>query len=183
MKIDNAIKLFSEKYDREAMQSIERISSEIGLTNNDYSINGFNMNHAFSSFKEYLDGYGKYKEKTIAVQPVMPVDAIRKNVNKFLDEEVIKEENVKYSELPKFITGYIEGIESLSNMVDPLKSRMLTAGVDHESVGLVNEFVDLFMDRLQESFEPVMDKILWASGYNSKKKLYSEATKEKVLFL
>ena len=33
-------------------------------------------------------------------------------------------------------------------------------------------FVDGFMDRLHESFDPTMNRVLWASGYNGKMAMY-----------
>ena len=49
---------------------------------------------------------------------------------------------------------------------------MIDNDVDQEYIGDINEFADKFMDKFNESFDPTLDRILWASGYNSRKKLF-----------
>jgi len=61
MKIDSAIKTFYEKYNREAIQSIDNISNDYGLNISDSIIKAFNINESFDKFKTYLEGYTSYK--------------------------------------------------------------------------------------------------------------------------
>ena len=48
MIIDNAIKTFVEKYDREAMDSINVISQDLGLVHNKYTLKGFNITESLN---------------------------------------------------------------------------------------------------------------------------------------
>lgn len=178
MKIDNAIKIFSEKYDRDAIQSIDNISNEYGLLINESTIKTFNMCEAFNIFNKYLEGYASYKIENINNPEATSQDLIKESVEKFINTQIFKETSSKYNELPNFITEYINGIESLCETVDNVKISMIDNDVLADYVGDVNEFTDIFIDKLHESFYPTMDRILWASGYNSKKRL--EDNKDKV---
>ena len=69
MKLDTAIKTFYEKYDREAIQSIETISNDYGLNIHGHTIQTFNLNEAFDRFSNYLKGYADYKiDREMALQ-------------------------------------------------------------------------------------------------------------------
>lgn len=185
MKIDTALHVFSEKYDREAIESIERISSQLGLQMNGYTVKAFNLTEAFNRFSEYLQGYGAYKAENVDNPKASTQDAIKENVSKFIDGYVFEEKDVKCTDLPGFVRGYVEGITSLIETVDAVKSTMLDAGVAQEAVGDVNDFVDCFMDKLQESFDPAMNRILWASGYNARQRMkdVKSSVRHKPVFL
>ena len=178
MKIDNAIKIFSEKYDRDAIESIDNISKEYGLLINESTIKTFNMCEAFDIFNKYLEGYASYKINNINNPEATSQDLIKESVEKFINTQIFKETSSKYNELPNFITGYIDGINSLCETIDNVKISMIDNGILDECVGDVNEFADMFIDKLHESFYPTMENILWASGYNSKKRL--EYNKDKI---
>lgn len=179
MIIDSAIQVFSEKYDREAIQSIEEISKERGLVLNRATIKAFNMNESFNTFSQYLKEYANYKVENQNNEKASPQDVIRESVDKFIKSQLFKESDILYSDLPDFVMGYVEGIQTLSEAVDEAKRTLSYADIDPEAIGDVNEFADRFMDALHESFDPTMDKILLASGYTSKKKLRSFKEKRK----
>ena len=190
MKIDNALKEFCEKYDRNAIQSIDDISTDIGLVQNKVTIKGFNMNEAFNSFSSYLRDYVKFMEKAqvegsqqAKLMENTSREQVMKSFSDYTNTNVIKEEALTYDKLPEFISSFIEGVNTLIDNVDNFKEQMTDAGVDNELIGDINEYVDIFMDKLTESMDPVMDKILWATGYNSKKALFSEEKKKKTVFV
>ena len=171
MIIDSAINNFFEKYDREAMETIDELSKEFGLNVNDHKILVFNMKESFQLFNEYINGYADYKIKNINNDNASPQYIIRETVDKFITENIFKEVSIKYNELPDFIQSYINGIKSLNETVNNLKHKMIENDVDAECIGDVNDFCDAFMIKLHESFDPCMDRILWASGYNFRKRL------------
>lgn len=171
MRIDSAVQVFSEKYDREAIESIDEISRERGLVLNRTTIPAFNLNESFTMFSQYLKEYAEYKVKNLNNEKASPQDAIQESVSMFIETQLFHEEAVKYSDLPKFVMSYIEGIDTLTEAVDEAKRIMMEADVDSGAIADVNDFADKFMDRLHESFDPTMDKILRASGYTTRKEL------------
>lgn len=173
MKIDSAIQTFSEKYDREAISSIDRISSELGLIRNRHTIRAFNITESFNKFCEFLGGYGKYKVDNVGNPEASPQNVICESVASFVNSQLFEATDILYNQIPGFVQGYVTGVQKLMETVDNVKDMMTEAGIDPEYVGAVNDFTDQFMDRLDESFDPAMDRILWASGYNSKRTLFS----------
>lgn len=172
MKLDNAIKIFIERYNRDIIQSIDNISKDYALNISDSKIKVFNLNESFNIFNEYIKGYASYKIENVNNPNASSQDTIKESVKKFIDNNIFKEECIKYSELPSFITGYANGINLLNETVDNIKRDMADSDVDQEHIGDINEFCDMFIDKFHESFDPAMDKILWASGYNSRKKIF-----------
>ena len=171
MRIDRAIKEFSEKYDRDAIQSIDEISRERGLVIHEHTINTFNMNECFDTFNKYLNGYANFQVESVNKPNTPSLKELKESVDKFINTSLFKETTTKYSDLPEFIAGYINGVNSLCETVDEVKRIMTDGEVDGNAIGIVNEFTDIFMYRLHESFDPMMETILWASGYNGKKRL------------
>ncbi len=172
MKIDSAIKDFSERYDREAITSIDTISRDHALVNQNATIKLFKITESFDAFCEYLQGYASYKIENANNEKASPQNVICESVDKFISTQLFEACDIRYPGLPSFVKGYVDGIRKLTETVDEVKGRMMDADVATEAVGDVNTFVDHFMDRLSESFDPAMDRILWASGYNSRKALF-----------
>lgn len=177
MKIDSAIKDFFEKYDREAIQSIDRLSKDFTLNHAAKTLTRFpaiNINEGFEKFDNYLRGYAAYKIKSLNDPKAMSQEAIRRSVNKFFESQPLFETvDIPYSNIPGLISGYVEGVNKLLNTIDEVKGSMIDAGVALESVGEVNDISDKFVDKLNEVFYPLVEKSLWASGYNAKKRLIS----------
>ena len=184
MKIDSALREFSEKYDRNAIKSIEEISKDSVLSYNKKNhingVKGFHIQESFSAFEEFLNGYSEYKIENMNNAKASSHESIIEHTKTYIDEKLFEECNLLYPQLPMFVGGYINGINSLTETVDTVKEKMMEAGVDPESIASVNDFIDTFMDKLYESFDPTMDRILWASGYNSKSKL-AKSTEPKIL--
>jgi hypothetical protein len=185
MKIDSALKVFSEKYDRGAIQSIEDISNDFGLVTQKRTIKGFNIKEGFEDFQDFLSKYAKYKIENMNNPKATSQSLICERVEKNINEELFKENEILYNDLPTFVESYISGVQLLTTKADEIKQSMFESGVDSDSIGDVNNFVDTFIERLDQSFTPAMDRILWASGYNSKMKLSkrTNGVKNKAVFL
>lgn len=168
MQIDSVLQIFSEKYDRGAIQSIENISKDFGLVTQKNTIKGFNIKEGFDDFKDFLTKYSNYKIENMNNDNATPQNMICEKVESNINEELFRESQILYKDIPAFIESYISGIKSLTATTDAIKQTMFESGVDPASIGDVNTFVDTFITRLHESFDPTMDRILWASGYNSR---------------
>lgn len=179
MKIDSAIQNFLEKYDAESMDSIDRVSGELGLRASGSTIPVFNIKESFDRFDEYLRGYGQYKIENIENPKASPQETIRENVASFINNHIFECAEIQYPKLPEFVQTYLEGISSLLETIDGVKHDMMVEGVDMEAVGDVNDFTDHFMDKLQEHFDPAMDRILWASGYNAHQRMMHPSNEDK----
>lgn len=173
MKIDSALKNFSEKYNEEAIMFIENLSNDFGLIKQKKTIKGFNIKEGFDDFKDFLVKYGKYKVENMDNPKASSQDVICESVKANIKDELFRDKDIRYNEIPAFIESYVSGIKDLISTADSVKKYMIESGVDLNSVGDVNTFLDNFITRLDESFNPTMDHILWASGYNSKKILYN----------
>ena len=183
MKIDNALNLFTERYDREAIESIEKISNEYGLNIHKAELDLFNIQESFDQFTKYITAYANYVVENVN-NPKASSESISYSVNKFISDQLFKESKVRYSDLPSFIESYVNGINTLNLAITEAKNIILDCDdADNEYAGDINEYVDVFMDHLEESFTPAMNKILWASGYNSKQILSGKQKNHNPLFL
>lgn len=184
MKIDNAIKLFTEKYDRSAIQSIQNLSEEYGLNIHKSTIKLFNIKESFDTFNKYITAYANYVVENANNPEASSRESISASVNKFIESQLFKESDVLYSDLPSFIESYVNGINSLNSTIDEAKTTILECDdANPEYAGDINEYADMFMDHLDESFTPAMDRILWASGYNAKQIISGKRKENKPLFL
>ncbi len=181
MKIDNAIKDFYSRYDKEAMKSIDDISSNRIFTLQKSTIDTFNMMESFNRFVEFMDGYCKYKIDNINNNDSTPNDTINKQVYSFIDT-LIKPDKTLYSQCNTFIISYINEIKKLSHKIDEWKSDMMSNDVDTNSVSCINDFIDYFVDKINNEFYKSVDTMLIASGYTSKKKLFNSIGEKKQIF-
>lgn len=172
MKIDLVLKNFSEKYDRDMIDAISNISNDFGLNKNGYKIHSFNINEAFDQFTKYLKGYGDYTIECMSNEKLIKSkEDISDSFKNFMNISVIKECDLHYNEIEKFVTSYLEGVDNLITIIDECKSKMEDAGVAPEVVGTINEYTDMFIDVLEEKVDENMDKFLLASGYTTNKRL------------
>lgn len=171
MILDNAIKIFTERIDREAISSIEEVSNELGLKVAGFTIKTFNINESFNKFATYLEQYGEYKATYKDNPKASPREVIHESTKTFMENDLFKIEEIKYDELPNFVSSYVEGCNHLLETVSKVQSSMRDCEIDMESIGDVCTFADMFMEKMDQMFYESMDKILWASGYNSKKAL------------
>lgn len=176
MKVDNAIKMFTEKYDQEAIRYVDRLSNEFGLKVNKCTMPAVNLQESFDQFIGYLEGYGKYKVKHLDDPKASPQEKIRETTTRFC-ESLFTPADLRYSNVVEFVTGYLNGCQRILNIVETVKNDMMDAGVADEDVGDVNNFVDEFMEKADAAFYPIMDKIVRASGYTTEKALAKNAPK------
>lgn len=177
MKIDNALNVFIESYDREAMESLDRISKDYSVNISKSTINAFNLNECVERFKNYLNGYAEYMIKNRENPDRSSRESIAESVNRFIHNGLVEDVAIGYKDIPGFVQRYASGIKEILETVDQVKSNMMENDVELEAVGDVNDFTDMFMDRINESFTPTMDRFLWASGYYSKKRMFDKTRK------
>jgi hypothetical protein len=171
MKIDSALKEFAERYDSEAMKSIEELGNEFGLKVNRVKFKAFNLKEAFGYFNDFLMGSTNYKIDCRNDPNAMTNEAVFGHAKEYINSKLFKECEILYSELPAFVESYITGVKTILETIDKSKTKLVEAGIDNESIGIINEYVDVFTNKLNETFQPVMEKILWASGYKTRKNL------------
>lgn len=176
MKIDNCIKNFLEKYDREAMSSIDDLSNTFGLVINKRTMPLFNIVEAFNAFNDCLVVYGKYQTETAADKKLAHDDTV-KNTLKFIEEKVFDNKDVLYKDLPSFVASYTEGVKKILNTIEEVKGSINESGIDPEYSADINTFSDKFIEIMDKKFTESMDKILMASGYTNRKRMYMVAKK------
>lgn len=183
MRLDTMDKEFFEKYNREMMESISDLSLDKSLSLTDSKIKLFNIEESFEKFEKYLKGYGDYKVKFNESEEASPQSSIREAVNKFIDEELFKDYDFRYDESYKLVTSYLDGQRSLNKTINEVKDFMMENNVKMDDIGDINEFTDLFVDKLNIKFHESMDKLLWASGYNTKQHLANIKKKDPIIFV
>lgn len=188
MKSDTAIQEFLEKYDEDALGSIDSLSKRFGPKVHKTKIQLLNLQECFNTFESYLKGYAKYKVDNVSNKDASPQDAIIERTNKFIESTMNnKEMDVLYSEIPNFVKSYTEGIKSLNSSIDEIKHYMETHDVNSSDIGAINDFADKFVTVVTEAYDQMMDKLLWSSGYHSNKILFEgkqdPRTKDSHVFL
>lgn len=179
MIIERAIKNFTENYNQEMMSSIDKMSKEIGYKANKYKLPAFNINESTNLFKVFIEGYADYKNKNVDNKDAVTQEEIKKNVTNYIESMLFKDQDILYTDIPKYIESYIESINTMYNVINDTKRSMMENSVDQDAIGDVNLFVDEFVERMESKFNPIMDKILWASGYNASQRLAKNSYKDK----
>ena len=170
MLIDNALQQFTEKYDRAAIQSIDNIANDLGLKHNQSTIQVFNIKESFDKFQSFIKGYTQYRKVYKESAEASSTETIQNDFNNALPK-FFESKDIRYAELPNFVHDYVSGVKSLLETVDSVKTDLMENDIQLEYVAAVNDFTDTFFQKLQESFESSMDRILWASGYNASKRI------------
>ena len=178
MKLDRELLSFTEKYDKGFMEAVDDLANDFGVGVRKLGFTGFNLVESFDTFSQYLEGYADYKTKHIGNEKATPQDQIRESVALFIKDHIFKEAPVAYTEIPGMLKGYMEGCNKLIATVESVKSRMMESGVDQSDIGDVNTFADQFIDRFHESFDPMMDNLMWASGYRNRRDLINRSTRK-----
>lgn len=171
MKVDTAFKEFLEKYDDNAIMSIDALSNNFAGNAQFKKISLYNMKECFESFCDFLSGYAQYKIDNINNPEASPQTAIQESTQGFINSDILKSVELPYRDIPDFVSGYIDGVKKLTETVETSKQSMIESNVDTDAVGDVNTFADNFMTRVTEAFDKGMDKLLWASGYKSNQRL------------
>ena len=178
MKLDHELQSFTETYDQEVMESIDRLANEFGVQVKKLGMDGFNLVESFDIFSKYLEGYGDYKVKNKDNDKASSQDTIRESVALFIKDHIFKEQKVLYMDFPNLLKAYAEGCNKLLGTVDKVKKEMTENEVTEESIGDVNDFTDQFLEKFHSYFDPMMENVMWASGYNTRKNLINRKTRK-----
>lgn len=184
MKIDSALREFSERYDRAAMESIEKISRDHALIATKQPFPSFTLTEGFNTFIEFMTGFTKYTVESVNEEtPVKTHAELVEGTKSYIAEKLFSSIDKEgepltmlYSEVPSFVEAYLSGVKRLTDLATKMQESMMEAGVSTEGVSSIGELMDSFMLRLHESFDPWMDKLLWASGYHTEKALAKPKT-------
>ena len=182
MKIDHCIQNFMEKYDEEAISSVEDLSKEIGMNNN-YSIHTFNINEAFDTFNQVIGVYQGWFNKSLPGADRISIEQISENAHSIIDNQTFVECDIKYKDLPNFITSYLTGVKALTEKVENAKSDLLLENASYDIANKIDDFCDHFIESLDAKFMPVVENAVKSSGYYSRKNLHNPSTKKTPIFI
>ena len=185
MKIDKAIQNFVESYNEDMISYIDNLSNDRSLILTESKISLVDIKDSFDKFNNYLEGYKSYLKDTPS-EKIPSKNSIYESVKTFINEELMKETNILYENVDEYVKSYIEEINTTINHVDELKSQMMSDNINLEYVGNVNDFVDMFIEKMEEKFNESMDKLNTASGYKTRQMLngnYEKKEKEKIIFV
>lgn len=173
MLIDDAVKTFLEKYDREAIVSISELSNDRGLKLHEYKIDLFDIEESFNWFNKMLDQWTVYQVRLLTEKTNTTTEKVQSDLNALMDKELIKPKDIKVEDFSNFVESYLTGLKQISSKITDVKENLLSYKVEPKNIGTLDSFADKFLEKVQTEFDKSMDRLLWASGYNSKKKLHS----------
>lgn len=184
MKIDSALKTFTERYDAEAMAYVDSLSNDFSLQVSRSTMEAADIEKAFNTFGTYLEGYAKYMKEHAEDPKRSSREAIRNTTTNLIQNKLFESVKLPYGNVAKFVRGYLDGVKGLLEKVETIKTGMTESGVPAEAVGDVNDFVDEFMEATDNAFYPIMERILRASGYTTTMNLSGRGPKkEEPVFL
>lgn len=183
MIISNTIKEFKEKYDREAIQSIINLSDDKTLYRSTFT--GFNITESVEQFKSYIEGFAEYRVTEGNKNEKRTNEILLEHTKLLLENKsdkanFFKEIKVPYNSATEFIQEYMDSITIVSDMINSSQSIIMESTDDVESTGYVVTFTEMFMEKMNDAFYPIMEHLLQSSGYYSRKQLRQPpAVKEK----
>jgi len=183
MFIGEAIKELFTKYDRGVFESFDDLSNNQAYKLNELSTIAPNINEAFDKFNLYIEGYVDYKIENINNEKIMSHEQITEATKDLVDNKLFTETRILYTDIKKYIESYISGVNKLINTIEVSRSKLFESDIDNDSIGALEEYSEYFIDKLNKTFYPFLEKMLWASGYNSKKKLKERSKSEIYTFL
>jgi len=183
MFLNEAVKNLFTKYDREVFESLDKLSNNQSYKLNELSIKATNINEAVDKFNLYLEGYIDYKIENIDNVKSMNQKQITEATHDFIDNKLFQDHRILYTDTKKYIESYIMGINKLLKTIDDGKNKLFESNIDNQSIGALEEFGEYFIDKMNERFYPFIENMLWASGYNSKKKLKEYTNSNTYTFL
>lgn len=187
MSIHTALREFTEKYDAEAITSIDRLPAKVGMRADMIPFKLFNLTETCKAFCDYLVGYRDYMKAHKDNPRKSTRDIMKANTARFLkDPQFFKECDSNYKAIPEFVKSYLESVQKIAQVVESVKEDMELNDIELEYVGDVTEYADTFIQKLNEKFDPIMSDILWASGYagaHKKTPFNEQSPAHKVTFL
>ena len=179
MTISNTLKEFKEKYDRDAIQSIINLSDDKTLYRSTFI--GFNLTESVEQFKSYIEGFAEYRATEGNVDEKRTNTILLEHTKLLLENKsdavkIFEEINIPFNSATEFIQEYMDSIALINDMVDSGQSVILESTDDVDSAGCVLEFTEMFLDKMNDKFYPVMEHLLQNSGYYSRKILRQPPT-------
>lgn len=181
MIITKALQEFKEKYNRESIESIVNLSNDKTMYMS--SFNAFNLTESVNRFKLFIDGYAEYRTEKVNDKKKPSNDTLLEHTkllidNKLKDHEIFEELKLPFRNASSFVQEYVECINILSDTVNKNQSLILESTDDVSSSGCVLEFTEMFLDKLNDRFYPIMEHLLNSSGYYSRKQLRTPSVKK-----
>ena len=171
MSIHTAIREFTEKYNSEAISSIEQLPAKVGMRADMIPFTVFNLKESCENFSKYLKGYCEYMKLNKDNPKKTTREGIKASMENYIaNPELFKECEIKYDKIPFFVKTYLESVTLIQTTVDTIKDDMEYNDIELEYVGDVDDYANTFLTKLNEKFDPIMTNILWASGYAGKHK-------------
>lgn len=168
MKLDRLLKDFVERYDEEAIASIEKFSSSPSMRLSRCTLEGFDIDRAIRDFNEYLSEYARYNIEFANSPKKSSHKAIMERTSLFIENDIIVAKDVQYSHIPSFIKRYVEGIQSIQQCEASTTNNLMEHDATIEEIGSVQKITEQFGTKLMESFYRIIDNVLIASGYAGK---------------
>lgn len=171
MKLYNLIDDFFNKYNKNMIESIDNMSTDPSNKLTRGKMKLFNVNESIDNFNKYLQGYCKYKIDNKDNPEASSQDTIMEAVDKFINDNKPKEVDIKYTDVSDNISKYLENINTTIDNINNVTSSMVENNINNNDIACINKIVDDFTNTFVECIDDNMDRILWASGYNSRQKL------------
>ena len=179
--LHNSLREFTESYDEEKMKYIDKLSNERGMVLNGWSFLGTDIPRAFQEFSDFIK---TYTEHVIKDKKEINKENITERLKKNMQEDLLKESQIKYSSVPSIIETYVESVTNMIELVDESKKKLFEHHVDHDTIGYLSECTEIFMEGLNQSFNTMMSRVLRASGYYTDNVLLkNKGKKKKITFL
>lgn len=174
--LHTTIRDFADRYDRDAILSLESLSTSQRRGAMNFSFEAVDIPKAVSLFEEYLDGYCDFAEARDEISESTR-EMLMTNLGKFINGEKITDDDpvlfetkrIGLDDSPGYVRGFIESIDSLIGTLDKKISRLKKSGVEPESIGLMSEMCDAFADALAPKVNASIDYCLLESGYVTRK--------------
>lgn len=163
---EKAIKNFMEQYSADAIASITEMAEDKTL----YCVpfKAVSFKEANKSFREFLEGYVAYQCDENHQEK--PLSEILESAKNYVNTSLFTEKEITYDTTPDFVGCYMEQMLELDNLANQSIGALLENGVDNEAVGLVSEMVSAYVEAACNVVNPVVDRMLMASGYTNKHK-------------
>ena len=183
MNVDETLREFTEKYDREFMEFVEDYGDQLGVSYHKMGFKGKNIIRAMDQFKDFLENYANYKIEYKDNEKATPQSVIVERVKKDIDDGLFIEGKILYAEAPHIIGSYIHGLRDIDATHDRCKTKMFEHGIDYDSIGDLTRFTEEFIERLNEETNTLMENFGRGSGYYTTKTLLHPSNKPKEVFL
>lgn len=160
---------FCEKYDGSAIESITALSNDISLS--DHKFNGIAFSENALMFLKAITGYADRCCEHVDDEEDLQCKTFISECHTFVEEKMFQDEMIPYQKASGLVTSYLEHLMDLETAETNLTEKMISANVPGEQVGGINEMVNDYLDQLGKKIEPVMERLLMASGYRSQQRL------------